>query len=70
MSLSPVASQEDAVPEELNDKLTIDELALFLEKKENIPVTFCQKLKGMLLCEVLCRIKQHANRNVRPKDII
>lgn len=53
MSLSSVSDLEDnqsinqdAVPEELNESLTRDELALFLEKKENIPAHFCQNLKG------------------------
>ena len=46
MSLPSVADQGDTVPKELNDNLTVDELALFLEKKEKIPVVFCQKLKG------------------------
>lgn len=41
-----VADQGGTIPEKLNDNLTVDELALFLEKKENIPVIFCQKLKG------------------------
>ena len=41
-----VADQGGTIPEKLNDNLTIDELALFLEKKENIPVIFCQELKG------------------------
>ena len=51
MSASPGAcsTSTDRIPDKLNEDLTVDKLAIFLEKKENIPFTFCQKLKGTLL---------------------
>ena len=43
-----VANKVGTVPGELNENLMVDELAVFLEKKENIPVMFCQKLKVLV----------------------
>ena len=50
MSPEACSTSNDRIPDKLNENLMVDELALFLEKKENIPFTFCQTLKRTLLC--------------------